>query len=38
MELVSVSGPVPPEGGDRIQSPKRRVLNKRQDDGCCPEL
>jgi DNA-binding Lrp family transcriptional regulator len=22
-----------PEDGDRIQSPKRRVLNKRQDDG-----
>jgi hypothetical protein len=24
---------VPPEDGDRIQFPKRRVLNKRQDDG-----
>jgi hypothetical protein len=24
---------VPPDDGDIIQSPKRRVLNKRQDDG-----
>jgi hypothetical protein len=23
---------VPPENGERLQSPKRRVLNKRQDD------
>jgi hypothetical protein len=23
---------------DRIQSPKRCVLSKRQEDGCCPEL
>jgi hypothetical protein len=26
-----------PEAGDRIQSPRRRCLNKRQDDGLCPE-
>jgi hypothetical protein len=29
---------VPPEDGDRIQSPKRHVFNKRQNDGWCPEL
>jgi hypothetical protein len=26
-------GVVPPEGGDRMQSPKSRVLSKKQDDG-----
>jgi hypothetical protein len=28
----------PLEYGDRIPSPKALVLNKRQDDGLCPEL
>jgi hypothetical protein len=28
----------PPEDGERIQNPKRCVLNKGQDDGKCPEL
>jgi hypothetical protein len=27
-----------PEDGDKIQSPKYFVLNKRQYDGQCPEL
>jgi hypothetical protein len=26
------------EDGDRLQSPKRRVSNKRHADGQCPEL
>jgi hypothetical protein len=29
---------VPPEGGERIQSPKRLILNKRLEYGKCPEL
>jgi hypothetical protein len=29
--LLASTGWVPPEDGDRIQSPKRRVLNERQD-------
>jgi hypothetical protein len=35
-ECLYLLGPtevVPPEDGDRIQSSKRQVLNKRQDDG-----
>jgi hypothetical protein len=36
--IERVSEYVPPEDGDRIQSPKRFVLNKRQDDGRFPEL
>jgi hypothetical protein len=33
-DLISLdtTGWVTPEDGDRIQSPKRRVLNKGQDD------
>jgi hypothetical protein len=43
LQLVSLRtlGPneqVPPEGGDKIQSPKRCVLCKIQDDGQCQEL
>jgi hypothetical protein len=30
---MSPSEYVPPEDADKIQSQKRRVLNKRQDDG-----
>jgi hypothetical protein len=35
---VAYTGNVPPEGGDEIQSPKRRVLSIRQDERYCPEL
>jgi hypothetical protein len=31
--LFAQSEYVPPEDGDRIQSPKRHVLNKIEDDG-----
>jgi hypothetical protein len=36
MAYVCLMGPtekVPPKDGDRIQSSKRCVINKRQDDG-----
>jgi hypothetical protein len=36
MAYVCLLGPtekVPPEDGNRIQSSKRYILNKRQDDG-----
>jgi hypothetical protein len=37
IDLVPVSGQEI-EYGDRMQSPERCVLNKRQDDGWCLEL
>jgi hypothetical protein len=33
MDLLGPTAYVPPEDGERIQFPKRRVLNKRQDDA-----
>jgi hypothetical protein len=36
--LLSQTEYVPPEDGDKNQSPKRCVLNTRQEDGKCLEL